>query len=145
VEPSGNSAAAWACLRLHAYGVREGFLDDALRIFSSFREHMGKAGVSFAAMLGALDFHLSPPREVAVVGDPAAADTKALLAVLDRRYQPDAVTAFAAPANVAALGQRIPLLASRQASAGKATAYVCSDMACRLPVHTPGELERELQ
>jgi hypothetical protein len=45
---------------------------------------------------------------------------------------------------IAALGARIPLLEGRQAIGGKATAYVCRDMACQLPVHTAEKLERQL-
>jgi hypothetical protein len=144
VEPSGNSAAALAFLRLHAYGVREGFDVDALRIFSGFAQYLHQAGVSFSAMLAALHFHLAPPREIVIVGDPAAPETQALLAVTHRRYLPDAVLAFAAPGDVAEAARHIPLLEGRQAIGGKATAYVCRDMACQLPVHTPDELERQL-
>jgi hypothetical protein len=144
VEPSGNSSAALAFLRLHAYGVREGFDQDALRIFSGFTEHLSKTGVSFAAMLNALAFHLAPPREVAIVGDPAAADTQALLAALHTRFLPDTVLAFAAPGEVAALGERIPLLEGRLAVGGRATAYVCRDRICQLPVHRLEELVTQL-
>jgi uncharacterized protein len=145
VEPSGNSSAAQAFLRLHAYGVREGCLEDALRILSAFRVHLERAGVSFSAMLAALDFHLGPPLEIAIVGDPQAPDTQALLQAVQRRYLPGAVLARAAPEAIPALGARIPLLEGRQASGGRATAYVCREMACRLPVHTPAELEAQLR
>ncbi len=145
VEPSGNSSAVHAFLRLHAYGVREGFQDDALRILAGFREHLERAGVSFSAMLAALDFHLAAPLEIAIVGDPQAPDTQALLAVVRRGYRPNAVLALAAPEQVPALAARIPLLEGRQAIGGRATAYVCRDRTCRLPVHTPEALERELR
>jgi hypothetical protein len=48
------------------------------------------------------------------------------------------------PGETAALGARIPLLQGRQAIGGRATAYVCREMACKLPVHTPQELEAQL-
>jgi uncharacterized protein YyaL (SSP411 family) len=144
VEPSGNSSAALAFLRLHAYGVRDGCLEDALRILSAFRVHVERAGVSFSAMLAALDFHLGPPVEIAIVGDPGAADTQALLDAVRRRYLPCAVLAVAVPGETAALGARIPLLQGRQALGGRATAYVCREMACKLPVHSPQELEAQL-
>jgi hypothetical protein len=144
VEPSGNSSAALAFLRLHAFGIHEGFEEDALRIFAGFARHLAEAGVSFSAMLAALDFHLAPPREVAIVGDPARAETQALLAVAQRRFQPEIVLAFAPPEHVDALGRRIPLLEGRQALKGKATAYVCRGLSCRLPVDTPEALEAQL-
>jgi uncharacterized protein YyaL (SSP411 family) len=144
VEPSGNSSAALAFLRLHAYGVREGFQEDALRILAGFRPFLERAGVSFSAMLCALDFHLGPAREVAIVGNPEAPDTRALLEILRPRYLPDTVTAQAAPDQVAPLAGRIPLLEGREAIDGRATAYVCREMACRLPVHSPVDLAAQL-
>jgi len=144
VEPSGNSAAAQAFLRLHAYGAGESYLADALRIFGGFRQHLLKAGVSFPAMLNALDFHLAPPREVAIVGDPDAADTQALLDELRTNFHPRTVVAFAPPERVADDAARIPLLESRQAVGGRPTAYVCRGQTCRLPVHSPDDLRAQL-
>ena len=144
VEPSGNSSAALAFLRLHAYGVREGFEEDARRIFAGFHQHLAQAGVSFSAMLGALDFLLGPVREIAIVGDPAAPDTQALLAALRGRHLPRAVATLAPPARLETIAERIPLLEGRHAVDGRATAFVCQNMACQLPVHTPEDLARQL-
>ena len=140
VEPSGNSSAALAFLRLHAYGVREGFDADALRIFSGFYHHLEQTGTGFPAMLTALEFHLAPPLEIAIVGDRTHPETRAMLEVLHRRYLPAAVVAFATPQEVASLGGAIPLLQDREAVGGKPTAYICHDMTCQLPVHTSGDL-----
>ena len=38
----------------------------------------------------------------------------------------------------------IPLLAGRAAACGRATAYVCRNMACNLPIHTPEALAEQL-
>jgi uncharacterized protein YyaL (SSP411 family) len=144
VEPSGNSSAAMVFLRLHALGVREGFEADALRICAGFSKHLSEAGISFSAMLAALDFHLGPAREIAIVGAADAPATQDLLRVVRRRYLPDSVVVCADPAQVEALGRRIPLLASRAAVGGRPTAYVCRDMTCRLPVHSAEELAAQL-
>jgi hypothetical protein len=82
--------------------------------------------------------------EIAIVGEPDEPDTQALLDAVRRRYLPHAVLAVAVPGETAALGARIPLLQGRQAIGGRATAYVCREMACKLPVHTPQELEAQL-
>ena len=168
VEPSGNTNAALAFLRLRAYGAGmdgaggdvggteggEDFAGDALRIFGGFQEQLSQLGTSFSAMLNALAFHLGPVREIAIVGDPAAADTQALLDVVRRGHWPHTVLALASPEALAgpetgdameSLGARIPLLAGRTATNGRATAYVCQDMACNLPVHTPEELAEQLR
>jgi hypothetical protein len=144
VEPSGNSAAAMAFLRLHAYGVREGFEDDALRIFSGFRQHLEQAGAGHPAMLAALDFHLASPAEVAIVGKRDDPKIQAMLAVIQRRFHPAAVVAYSEPEALGRAGTVVPLLEGRTAPGGRATAYVCRNLTCQLPVHSAAELEAQL-
>ena len=144
VEPSGNSQAALAFLRLHAYGVENGLEAGALRILHGFRPHLEQAGVSFAAMLSALELHVEPPLEIAVVGEPDDPETKAMLQALREMYLPHAVIAHAAPADVAGLGDLIPLLQGREAIGGKPTAYVCRNRVCQLPVHTTAALIEQI-
>ena len=158
----GHRSAALAFLRLRAHGVGmdgggtgggEDFAGDALRIFGGFHEQLSQLGTSFSAMLNALAFHLGPVREIAIVGDPAAADTRALLDVVRRRHLPNTVLALAPPEALSApeavdaaenLGALIPLLAGRAAANGRATAFVCQNMACKLPVNTPEALADQL-
>ena len=87
-------------------------------------------------MLGALDFHLAPGREVVLVGE----DRAALHATAAARYRPYDLLAGGPPAEVAALAPRVPLFAGRTALEGRPTAYVCAGQTCQLPVHTPEEL-----
>lgn len=148
VEPSGNSAAAAAFLRLHAYGVQEDFKTEALRIFAGFGQHLDQAGVSFPSMLCALDFHLSAPREVALVGNPGGDDTLALLAVLHRAFQPNHVLALAAPDTLKKDAKRVPLLEGRQPGGKQgeqAMAYVCREMTCQLPTASPEAFQAQLR
>ncbi|HLX39324.1 MAG TPA: thioredoxin domain-containing protein, partial [Ktedonobacteraceae bacterium] len=98
---------------------------------------------AFGHVLGALDFALSPVQEFAIIGDPRAADTRALIDVINRRYLPNSVFACAAPENQSAFAV-IPLLADRSQQDGKVTAYVCQNFACLTPVITPDELQNLL-
>ena len=144
VEPSGNSATASLLLRLHAYGLAGGYEEHALRIFSTFRGLLDRAGMSFAAMLQALQFHLAPPLEVAVVGESTAADTQRLLALARTQFLPQQVLAYAAPAALADAASRIPLLRGRHMQAGQATAYVCREQRCALPTSDAETFKRQL-
>ncbi len=93
------------------------------------------------------EIHLAVPREVAVVGDPQAEATKAMLSSLALPFRPEIVTAFSAPQDAERAAREVPLLQGRAASSGVAqtpTAWVCRDMACNLPVHTAAELEAQL-
>jgi uncharacterized protein YyaL (SSP411 family) len=94
---------------------------------------------AFAHWLGAAAFILSAPLEVAIVGDPAAADTRALLDVVQRPYRSNLVVAAGAAAEV------IPLLAHRDRLDGRAAAYVCRRFVCHQPVTEPEALAEALR
>ena len=141
--PAGNSVAADVLLRLAAWTGEEDYrrrADDYLRPLS---ELMLKLPQSFGYALGALDFALSPAREIAIAGDAGQQGTQSLLAVVNRRYLPNSVLACAGPANAEA-ARNIPLLADRPLKDGQPCAYVCQNFACQAPVTTGEELEKLL-
>ena len=94
-----------------------------------------KHPTAFGHLLRAIDFHLNPVREVALVGD----DVTPLARVVREQLRPRLVLA-AGPAG----SSPVPLLADRTAIDGRATAYVCERFACRQPVNDPGELRQVL-
>ena len=83
----------------------------------------------FGWALCALDLHLSPPRELAIVGDPQSDVARAAL----RGFEANAVVAFG-PADA------VPLLAGKTLVDGGPAVYVCERFACRAPVTEPEEL-----
>jgi uncharacterized protein YyaL (SSP411 family) len=122
--------------------------DDSLRlrsrsILSPFAEPMAEHPLAFGRLLSALDDYLSETREVAIVGDPAVSDTRALLDVIDQRFRPHVALALKRPGDESS-AKVIPLLADRPAIDGHATAYVCRNFACQLPTTSASELERQL-
>jgi uncharacterized protein YyaL (SSP411 family) len=86
---------------------------------------------------------IGPAYEVAVIGDPAAADTRALLAVIQQQFRPNLVLAVASPDDSAAINA-VPLLQERPQRSGAATAYVCQSFACKQPVTDPEALAAQL-
>jgi uncharacterized protein YyaL (SSP411 family) len=141
--PSGNSLAAELLLRLGKLLDRSDDADRAAATIRLMADAMGQQPLAFGRMLGALDFALSPGQEIAIIGDPAAPDTRALLAEVWRRYLPNSVLACAAPTDEAALAA-VPLLANRGQIDGAATAYVCQNYVCKLPVNEPSALATQL-
>ncbi|NIP68447.1 MAG: thioredoxin domain-containing protein, partial [Planctomycetales bacterium] len=71
---------------------------------------MAKYPLGFAQWLTALDYALSHPCEIAIVGDPEAADTRALLDVCTTGYCPHQIVAVGAPD---AETSAVPLLQDR--------------------------------
>ncbi len=142
--PAGNSLAADLFLRLGRFLGRPEHADHASKALQLMADGMGSQPAAFGRLLCALDLYLNPGEEIAIVGDPSAADTRALLAEARGRYSPNSVLALRAPGDETWLAQ-IPLLQGRDQVAGRATAYVCRNYVCRLPVTDPAALARQLQ
>jgi uncharacterized protein len=140
--PSGNAMAANVLLALSLYTGDSGYWEVAESATGALADAMKQHPTSFAHWLCAAVFMLGDPLEIAVAGEPGAADTQALLAVALAEYQPHQVVAVGMPGSEAA--RRIPLLADRPQVNGRATAYVCRRFACRRPVTEPAELSAQL-
>jgi uncharacterized protein YyaL (SSP411 family) len=87
--PSGNAMAALVLLRLAGLAVEPRYIELAHRSLSQVQPLLAKYPLGFAQWLIALDYALSHPREVAIVGAPEASDTRALLDVAVARPWPD--------------------------------------------------------
>jgi uncharacterized protein len=77
-----------------------------------------------------LDFSVFQPYEVALGGEPGAADTHTLINTVYAAYLPNKVVAGCALDDEEDAGL-IPLLADRPTRDGRATAYVCEGDACQ--------------
>ena len=134
--PSGNSMAAEALLRLAVLTGNDDYRQTAAGILLVIKAAMSAQPTGFGRMLCVLDALLAPSREVAIVGTPNSEPTDALLRQVRKRYLPRTVLALKAPGEENVL----PLLKDRELVDGRATAYVCENYACQLPVTTPEEL-----
>jgi uncharacterized protein len=121
--PSGNSMLAEVLLRLaRIYG--DGELERAaVGVFRLLHGGLGRVPSAFGHALCALDLHLSPPRELALIGPPDSELARAALAGFD----PNAVVAFG-PAD------GVPLLEGKGYVDGRPTLYVCQGFSCQAPV-----------
>ncbi|MBL8864395.1 MAG: thioredoxin domain-containing protein [Planctomycetia bacterium] len=129
--PSGNAVAATVLLRLAKLLDRADFRDAAIGTLNVYRGLMADSPMAAGQLLIALDFHLGPTKEVAVIGPKDDPETAAVLATLRSRFRPNRALAFHDPAT----GQSaIPLLADRPMVDGKPTVYVCENFACAVPV-----------
>jgi uncharacterized protein len=142
--PSGTSAAVHALTRLTRYTGEAAYDRIAGRVVHGLADVASRVPLGFGNLLAALSARLAPPSEVAIVGHVDDPDTSALLDTLRRRFLPDTVVALKAPDAPESLDDVIPLLAHRSPIDGRATAFVCRNHTCRLPVTTPDELDRQL-
>src|SRR5919112_1540115 len=141
--PSGTSVATEVLLKLALFLDRGDYRQRAEDVLEKLAGGMEKAPSGFGRLLCALDLSTSETREVAIVGDPEAPDTRALLETVYSSYLPNKVVAGRGPDDDET-GGLIPLLAQRPAREGKATAYVCVHYACQTPTTDPEEFSRQL-
>ena len=128
--PSGNSMLASVLIRLGRIWGDDALVErgeGVLRLLAPAMERVPRA-LSWA--LSTLHLHLSPPRELAIVGDVRADVSRAAL----RRFEPATVVAVG-PAD------DVPLLEGKRLVDGRTAVYVCERFACRAPVTRPEELD----
>jgi uncharacterized protein YyaL (SSP411 family) len=134
--PSGNSSAALGLLRLAALTGDESHEGVARSILASGTSILERAPLSAGYLLNALDFYLSTPLQIAIVGEDTL-ERDALIDTVFQRYIPDRVLSVGLPGDS-------PLLANRAEIDGRATAYVCEHFACQLPVTDRGTFAAQL-
>jgi uncharacterized protein YyaL (SSP411 family) len=141
--PSGTSVAVDVLLKLALLLDRNDYRQRSEAVLENLSGGMEKLPGAFGRLLSALDFHLSRPREVAIIGEPESSDTKALVDTVYSRYLPNKVVAGRAEEDDESAGL-VPLLADRPTRGGDATVYVCEGYACQSPTTKPEELETQL-
>jgi uncharacterized protein YyaL (SSP411 family) len=127
--PAGSSMLAFVLLRLARIWGDDELERRAVGALRLVRDLLPRAPSAFGWALCALDLHLSPPRELAIVGGPETDVARAAL----RGFDPNAVIAFGPGADV-------PLLEGKEPVDGKPAVYVCERFACQAPVTDPTEL-----
>jgi uncharacterized protein YyaL (SSP411 family) len=139
--PSGGAMATTVLLRLAALTGESRYREAAERALASTTPYTVRYPTAFAQWLQATDFALAPVAEVAIVGDLDDPATRELLEIAAGGYAPNRVVA-ASP--LTGGPSAIPLLAERTRLQGRPTAYVCRQLACRLPVTDPDALRDQL-
>jgi uncharacterized protein len=137
--PSGGSMAATVALRLAELTGDDRLRASAERAIRQMEPLAARFPRAFAVWLGAIDFASGAVTQVAIVGDPSAPDTKAMLEVARRGFQPYRVVAVGNSDESA-----VDLMRGRFSSDGRATAFVCRGFTCGLPVSDPEALADQL-
>ena len=142
-SPSGTSVAVDVLLKLAVLLDRDDYRTRAQAVIEDLSGAIARIPGGFGRLLSALDFHLSTPYEIVVIGDPDAPDARALLGAVYSDYLPNKVVAGRSESDQEA-ARLVPLLADRPKRDGKATAYVCVHYACQNPTTDPAELRTQL-
>ncbi|MBI4561764.1 MAG: thioredoxin domain-containing protein [Candidatus Rokubacteria bacterium] len=140
--PCGSSVAVELLLRLALFTGEEAYERLGVQALRPMADLMGRYPSGLGRWLSALDFHLGPVVEVALVWPGGGDGVDGLLREVFGRYLPNRVVAGRADAGPSARG--VPLLESRSAIQGKATAYVCRRYVCQAPTTDPEVLAGQL-
>jgi len=114
-------------LRLAAITGDEVFRTTAERTLAAFARKISEQPAGLPQMLVAYQWSTGKPLQVILAGDRNAADTRAMAAAVHKRFLPNRVMAMAMDAGLEARGM--------EAVDGRATAYLCENFACQLPVN----------
>jgi uncharacterized protein len=136
--PSGGGMTATVLLRLAGLAAQPRYMELAQKSIGQVESLLAQHPLAFGQWLIALEHALSHPREIAIVGEPGAADTRALLRVCTDGYHPSRTIALGNSGEASPL---VELLEGRTPVDGHAAAYVCVDYTCLPPVTEVSDLE----
>jgi uncharacterized protein YyaL (SSP411 family) len=140
--PSGNSVAVFNLLRLSYLTENQDYLTKAEQVLRLFYDAMEQNPFGFSNMLCALDFYLTRPKEVVLLGDKDAPATREMLARIHGMFLPNKTLTCCDPRDPSAAMPA--LLTGKTQTDGKLTVYVCHNFTCSLPVTDWGALKELL-
>ena len=133
--PSGNSVAVYCLLRLSRLTADSKFEEAARRALEGFAEPLERNPFGSPVMFWAVDFALGPTQEIVIAGDPSADDTRQMVKALHARYLPRAIVLLhSSGAAGKAIERLAPYVAQQGPLRGQATAYICENFICQLPI-----------
>jgi len=140
--PCGSSMATSVLLRLAIVTGDQEYERIAEISLNSMLAFISRSPVGTGNWLCALDFYLSSPREIAIVGGRSEDATRALVAEVYRHFLPNRVVLGKRSSD--AEYQNFPLLTNRPMLNNQPTAYVCEKYLCLSPVTIARDLAIQL-
>jgi uncharacterized protein YyaL (SSP411 family) len=136
-EPSGNSVACLAFLKLGRIAGRNDLIEAAQNTLQSFSMGLEQLPQAVPVLLQALDYSLTEPMRVVVAGESNQTEIRTLLGAIHSVYQPNKVV-------LGNKGSVEPFARTLPTQAGP-VAYVCSGTACQPPTAEPGRIKELLK
>jgi len=134
--PSGNSAAADFLLKLSKLTSDEKYERYSIKVLRLIAPQIRRYPQAFGRVLSALEFHLSPTKEIVIIGEKG----NELEREIEGNYLPNKIIVLADEKS----DESIPLLQERKMIDGKPTAYVCENFVCQKPVTSVEELTKQI-
>ncbi len=135
-EPSGNSVAALALLKLGKITGKKEFTDAAEGTLRFFSQRLQQVPQALTSMLRALDFSLEEPIRVVIAGNILAGATLQLLEAAHAVYVPNRI--------VLSNSGPVEEFARTLMEKDRPVAYLCTGSACQAPADNPEGLREQL-
>jgi len=135
-EPSGNSVAILALLKLSAITDRKDFKQAAEKSLRLLAHRLNELPQAVPYLLLGLDYFLEEPKRVVIVGDPNAANTRSLIHAAHSVYQPNKVVL----GNVGLVESFAKTLPTK----GAPSVYLCTGTACQPPTNDTAKIKEML-
>lgn len=139
-EPSANSVSASNLLRLSHFTGRQEWAHKSSKVLTAFSDRLTTMPIALPEMVRALMAHHYTLKQIVICGQKDAPDTSSLVAAVNSLFLPHKVLMLCDASSDSFLGQRLPALSSMSPQGRLATAYVCQDFSCGLPLTDPQEL-----
>lgn len=131
--PSGNSVAAFALLKYSRMTGAPEFEEKARQAIASNAHGAEEHPAAFPFYLTAVDYAMTPSREVVIAGKPEGEEEREIFQILNASFEPYQSVLLAAHAPFA-----------EAKAAGGTAVYVCENYTCRKPVSSAAELRKLL-
>ncbi|BCA54301.1 hypothetical protein W02_14410 [Nitrospira sp. KM1] len=141
--PSGNAVAAHVFLRLFSFTREERYYGVAGDILRLFQGQMARNAYGYSSLLCVLDWYVSHPKDIVIVGNRGNPVTEALLSTVHRRFLPNRTILVVEETARSGDGD-LPLAVGKSGMNGGPAAYVCHGQSCSLPTTEPKQLDRLL-
>jgi len=132
--PSGNSVALSNLTRLARLTGSTRLEEKAKQLLHAVSKEAVDSPTAFTGFLTAAKSFLDPAKVIVIVGNPTRGDTKAMLEALNKIYEPDIIKLFKNVNEENGLTHLAPFTKDFISLDDHATAYVCSDFHCNLPL-----------
>jgi uncharacterized protein YyaL (SSP411 family) len=143
--PSANSVALLNLIRIIKLTADIALEEKASALMDRFSEQVYASPVSHSFFMTAVDFANGPSYEVIVTGKQGAEDTEMMLRALGEGYLPNKVVLFVPVGEASGITEIAGYAKDHTSIEGKATAYVCVNFSCQLPVTNVSEMLKLLE
>lgn len=132
--PSGNSLAALALLRLARMTNQTELAELAETTVKTFSGQVAEHPQAYTGFLLAVDLYFEAPRQVIVAGGRGDKTVRDMLELLGTRFLPTTSVLLNDSDNADNVAAVLPQVAAELPVNGAATAFICENFACQLPV-----------